>query len=97
MLSEYHVVNVINEFATPVYTGPNQVARLSDNQLFHEAPYRLKQGTDTSEHDQLREVIRGQLEKLGINERTYISFRDPQEIEAGDNKLTFVYLGFLQQ
>lgn len=97
MISDYDIVSTINEFAMPVYVGQGQVAKLTETQFFIEEPHRLKQDQEVSEQDQLREVIRTQLEKFGIEGRTYISFRDAQEVEAGDNKLTFVYLGFLQQ
>lgn len=96
MISEYDIVSVINEFAMPVYVAQGQVARLTEQRLFLEAPVKLKQNSDVSEQDQLSEAIRIQLDKLGIKDRTYISFRDPQEVDAGDNKITFVYLGFLQ-
>lgn len=97
MISEYDIVGVINQFAMPVYVHQNQVARLTETRLFLEEPVKLKQDADVSEQDQLSEAIRLKLEKLGIKDRTYISFREPQEVQAGDNKLTFVYLGFLQQ
>lgn len=96
MISEYDIVGVVNEFAMPVYVGQGQVARLTEQRFFYEEPYRLKQGHSVSEQDQLREIIRSELEKRGITERTHISMRDPQELEAGNKKMTFVYLGFLQ-
>ena len=96
MISEVDIVTVLNEFALPVYVAQGQVARLTEQRMFLEAPVRLKQDTDVSEQDQLREIVRTELDKLGIKERTYISFRDPDEVQAGDNKITFVCLGFLQ-
>lgn len=96
MISEYDIVGVVNEFAMPVYVGQGQVARLTEQRFFFEKPYRLKQDAETSEQDQLREIIRSELEKRGITERTHISMRDPQELETDENKFTFVYLGFLQ-
>lgn len=95
MISEYDIVNTLNEFGMPVYVAQGQVARLTEQRLFLEESYQLKQDQDVSEADQLREIVRKKLEEVGIEGRTYISFRDATEVQAGDKKITFVYLGLL--
>lgn len=95
MISEVDIVTVLNEFGMPVYVAEGQVARLTEQRMFLEESYQLKQGQDVSEADQLREIVRNKLKEVGIEGRTYISFRDPAEVESGDKKITFVYLGLL--
>ena len=95
--NEVDLVEVLDEFGTPVYVGQGKVARLDDTTFFTESVYQLRVGEEETLQDQLRAVIRKQLEKNGIEGRTHISFREPQTLPAGRKKIVFLHLGFIQQ